>query len=60
MGRDLAYSTAKARRKLGWSPSMTYRDSIERTVRWYLDREGSAPVPAGKSVPVGPGASNSG
>lgn len=40
MGRQLSYSTAKARRKLGWEPSLSYRESIERTVRWYL---GAAP-----------------
>jgi nucleoside-diphosphate-sugar epimerase len=37
MGRDLAYSTAKAESKLGWRPAVGYRQSIERTVRWYLD-----------------------
>ena len=36
MGRDLAYSTAKAETKLGWRPAVGYRESIERTVRWYL------------------------
>lgn len=36
MGRDLAYSTVKARGRLGWSPGLSYRESIERTVRWYL------------------------
>jgi nucleoside-diphosphate-sugar epimerase len=37
MGRDLSYSTAKAEQKLGWRPAVGYRESIERTVRWYLD-----------------------
>lgn len=36
MGRDLSYSTEKARAKLGWAPALGYRESIERTVRWYL------------------------
>jgi nucleoside-diphosphate-sugar epimerase len=36
MGRNLSYSTAKARERLGWHPSLSYRESIERTVRWYL------------------------
>jgi nucleoside-diphosphate-sugar epimerase len=36
MGRDLSYSTAKAEQKLGWRPAVGYRESIERTVRWYL------------------------
>jgi nucleoside-diphosphate-sugar epimerase len=34
MGRDLAYSTEKARTRLGWAPSLSYRESIERTVQW--------------------------
>ncbi len=37
MGRDLAYSTAKAESRLGWRPAIGYAESIERTVRWYLD-----------------------
>jgi nucleoside-diphosphate-sugar epimerase len=36
MARNLSYSTAKARERLGWRPSLTYRESIERTVRWFL------------------------
>ena len=39
MGRDLEYSTAKARQRLGWAPALSYRESIERSVRWYLDRK---------------------
>ena len=39
MGRNLSYSTEKARAKLGWSPSLSYREAIERTVRWYDGRE---------------------
>jgi 2-alkyl-3-oxoalkanoate reductase len=42
MGRRLSYSTAKARARLGWSPSLSYRESIERTVRWYLQQEPAA------------------
>lgn len=38
MGRELSYSTAKARSRLGWSPALSYRESIERTVRWYLSQ----------------------
>jgi nucleoside-diphosphate-sugar epimerase len=45
MGRYLSYSTAKAREELGWSPSLGYRESIERTVRWYTEGELSEPVP---------------
>jgi 2-alkyl-3-oxoalkanoate reductase len=44
MGRSLSYSSEKARARLGWAPALTYRQSIERTVRWYL--ESRAPVPA--------------
>ena len=46
MGRDLSYSTAKARNELNWSPAMSYAESIERAVRWY---EGSRnePKPGG-------------
>ncbi|HEV3121309.1 MAG TPA: NAD-dependent epimerase/dehydratase family protein [Isosphaeraceae bacterium] len=36
MGRNLSYSTAKARQRLGWTPALGYRESINRTVRWYL------------------------
>lgn len=39
LGRRLAYSTAKAEARLGWRPSIGYRESIARSVRWYLDRE---------------------
>ena len=42
MARNLAYSTRKAREELGWSPGLGYRESIERTVRWYL--EGADPT----------------
>ena len=35
MGRNLAYSSAKIRKELGWSPSCTYQEGIERTVRWF-------------------------
>jgi nucleoside-diphosphate-sugar epimerase len=41
MGRNLEYSTAKAEQRLGWRPDLTYRESIERTVRWYLGQGGS-------------------
>ncbi len=40
MGRDLEYSTTKAETSLGWSPALDYRESIERSVRWYLDALG--------------------
>lgn len=39
MGRNLGYSTAKARGELGWAPAETYEQTIGRTVAWYLERE---------------------
>jgi nucleoside-diphosphate-sugar epimerase len=36
LGRNLVYSTEKARRELGWRPSLSYAESIDRTVRWFL------------------------
>jgi 2-alkyl-3-oxoalkanoate reductase len=42
LGRDLEYSTEKARDRLGWSPSPSYPESIDRTVRWYLRQPPSA------------------
>lgn len=36
MGRYLSYSTEKAQTKLGWKPALGYRESLERTVRWYF------------------------
>jgi 2-alkyl-3-oxoalkanoate reductase len=46
MGRYLDYSTAKARERLGWTPAPSYRESIARTVRWYLGREAGVDAPA--------------
>lgn len=39
MGRYLEYSTEKARTRLGWTPSLTYEQSITQTVAWFLDQE---------------------
>jgi 2-alkyl-3-oxoalkanoate reductase len=39
LGRYLEYSTEKARRRLGWQPSIGYDESIERTVRWFQEQE---------------------
>ncbi|WP_206108011.1 NAD-dependent epimerase/dehydratase family protein [Paludisphaera soli] len=44
LGRRLSYSTEKARRKLGWTPALTYAEAIDRTVRWFLEDE-AARVP---------------
>jgi 2-alkyl-3-oxoalkanoate reductase len=52
MGRYLAYSTAKARSSLGWTPSPSYRESIDRTVRWYHDHEAGAHSSRGVSQPA--------
>jgi nucleoside-diphosphate-sugar epimerase len=41
LGRHLEYSTEKARTRLGWEPAVDYPESIERTVRWFLDQEGA-------------------
>jgi nucleoside-diphosphate-sugar epimerase len=35
LGRYLEYSTEKARTRLGWKPALDYRQSIERTLRWF-------------------------
>jgi nucleoside-diphosphate-sugar epimerase len=51
MGRHLDYSTAKAQSRLGWTPSPSYPESIERTVRWYLDHAAGATARA-TSQPV--------
>jgi nucleoside-diphosphate-sugar epimerase len=45
MGRELEYSTEKARTRLGWEPGISYRDAIERTIRW-LDRHQGRGLPA--------------
>lgn len=39
MGRELSYSTEKARTHLGWSPSVGYAEAIGRTVRWLDARD---------------------
>jgi 2-alkyl-3-oxoalkanoate reductase len=36
LGRSLEYSTEKARLRLGWQPETGYRESITRTVQWFL------------------------
>ena len=48
MGRWVSYSTRKAEERLGWRPLVGNRESIERSVRWFLQAE------AGPSVRIGP------
>ncbi|MFQ5622451.1 MAG: dTDP-glucose 4,6-dehydratase [Paracoccaceae bacterium] len=40
-GHDLRYAIdpTRIREELGWQPSVTLADGIERTVRWYLENE---------------------
>ncbi len=39
LGRYLEYSTEKARSKLGWAPRLSYRESLARTIRWFMEDE---------------------
>ena len=39
MGRRCFFSAEKARRELGWQPTVTYQDGIPMTVQWFLDLE---------------------
>ena len=40
-GHDARYAIdpSRIRRELGWRPSVTVEEGLERTVRWYLDNE---------------------
>jgi dTDP-glucose 4,6-dehydratase len=40
-GHDQRYAidASKIRRDLGWEPSVTFEEGIERTVRWFLDNQ---------------------
>lgn len=40
-GHDARYAIdpARIRDELGWSPSVTFEEGLEKTVRWYLDNE---------------------
>ena len=44
LGRSLEYSTEKARTRLGWQPETGYRESIGRTVQWFLDQDAARPL----------------
>jgi dTDP-glucose 4,6-dehydratase len=37
--RRYAIDAGKIRSELGWSPTQSFEDGIERTVRWYLDNQ---------------------
>ncbi len=41
-GHDLRYAidSHRIRNELGWQPSVTLEEGLEKTVRWYLDNEG--------------------
>ena len=40
MGRKCFFSCEKARRELGWTPTVSYNEGIERAVRWAIDNTG--------------------
>ncbi len=39
MGRRCFFSPAKARRELGWQPTVGYDEGIQRSVKWCLDND---------------------
>ncbi|WP_163400310.1 dTDP-glucose 4,6-dehydratase [Flavobacterium fluviatile] len=40
-GHDLRYAidATKINKELGWSPSVTFEEGLEKTINWYLDNE---------------------
>jgi dihydroflavonol-4-reductase len=46
-----AYRGTKAKRELGWKPSH-HEDTLESTIAWYREREGSRLCPPGARQPV--------
>ena len=40
-GHDLRYAidATKINSELGWKPSVTFEEGLERTVNWYLDNQ---------------------
>lgn len=40
-GHDMRYAidATRIRRELGWQPSVTLKEGLRRTVRWYLENE---------------------
>jgi CDP-glucose 4,6-dehydratase len=53
-------SAAKARRVLGWAPSFTLDDGLDRTIRWYRDWFASADADVDAGVRLPPGAAPGG
>lgn len=51
MGRRSYFAADKARKMLGWQPTVTYEVGIPRTVQWYRDNVLNASAPA--STPSG-------
>lgn len=43
MGRDTFFSAEKARRELGWKPTVTYEEGIPSTIRWFEGTEKKSP-----------------
>lgn len=41
LGHDFRYSldSSKIKRELGWIPKTSFRDALESTIKWYLERE---------------------
>ncbi len=41
-GHDLRYAidASKIKNELGWKPSVTFEEGLEKTIDWYLDNEG--------------------
>ena len=40
-GHDMRYAidSRKLQKELGWEPSLLFEESIEETVKWYLDNQ---------------------
>lgn len=40
-GHDLRYAidASKINKELGWKPSVTFEEGLEKTISWYLDNE---------------------
>jgi len=38
--RRYAIDCSKVKRELGWSPSLSFEEGLQRTVDWYIDNPG--------------------